>query len=375
MKKKLLIIDIKPTSLGYKLYYILKDYLDITLISLSNSRRYDEKIYKDLGIKVHSFNLMGQRYWKDKKIFSGLREGLKFFLKVLKLKREKYDFVLARGTNLGGKILFKIFKKQKKIYFPYDIGFLVYGLKLGERTKKAIEYERYCFEHADFIIHKGPEDELNLIKKSEVEKIPGKPIQFLPYCFNKWTMPIKKKKDKLRGLHVVYIGNFFPPDCEMLRISHQDISKLLAKQGINVNIYSDNPIQQLQEKYIHCYKEIPNLELNKRMSKYHYGILVNFHDMDVIDERLLKTTIANKFISYLEAGIPIIMNDEIVYMVSIIKKYNCGIIISEKDLPNLKKILEKQNYSKLLEGVKKARDYFSIENQKEQILEGLNIAH
>ncbi len=373
MKKKLLIIDIKPTSLGYKLYSILKDNLDITLVSLSGREKYEEQLYKDLGIKVYSFNLMGQRYWKDKKILSGSREGSKFFLKILELKRKNYDFVLARGTDLGGKLLFKTFKKQKKIYFPYDIGFLVWGLKIGERTQKEIEDERYCFKHADFIIHKGPEDELNLIKKIEVKHIPGKPIQFLPYCFDKWTLPIKKEGDKLKGMHLVYIGNFFPPETKMLKISNLEMSKMLAEQGINVHIYTNNPVNHPDGKYFHTYSEVPNLELNERMSRYNYGFLINFHNMDAIDERLLKTTIANKFISYLEAGIPIVMNDEVEYMVSLIKRFNCGVVISEKDLPNMKKILEKQNYSKLLKGVEKARKYFSLETQKKNVLTGLGL--
>ncbi len=372
-KKKLLIFDIKPTSLGYKLYSILKDYWDITLISLSNNKKYDEKIYKDLGIKVTSFNLMGQRYLKDKKFFLGIKEGLRFFFKILKLKLQKYDFVLARGTDLGGKIAFKIFKRQKKIYFPYDIGFLVWGLKLGERTKKEIKDERYCFEHADFIIHKGPKDELNLIKKEEVKNIPGRPIQFLPYCFNKWAIPIKEKKDKLKGLHLVYVGIFFPQNCEMLKISHSDLFRCFANQEMNIHIYSDSIASKIKGKNIHCYNEISNLELNKKMSKYHYGILTNFHNLDIIDTRLLKTTIANKFISYLEAGIPMIINNETKYMAEIIKKYNCGVIISEKDLSNLKKILEKQNYPELLKGVKKARKYFSFENQKKNIVKGFGL--
>ena len=111
MKKKLLMMSIAPTSMTYKMLYFLRNYLDITLISLSRKDKYPEEIYKKLGIKVYSFNFGGQGYWKNKNIFLCLKEILKFVFNFAKIKREKYDFVLAKTEpNYIGYILFKIFK-------------------------------------------------------------------------------------------------------------------------------------------------------------------------------------------------------------------------------------------------------------------------
>jgi hypothetical protein len=112
--------------------------------------------------------------------------------------------------------------------------------------------------------------------------------------------------------------------------------------------------------------------LNKEISKYHYGIATAFFDKNVVDKRFLKTTLGNKFMSYLEAGIPIIINDEMVFHSDLIRKYNCGVVISEEDLPNLKKILKKQNYPALIEGVKKARQDLLMSKNVKKIIEVLN---
>jgi len=374
LRKKLLMIDMYPTSLIYKLVYFLKDYFDITLVSLSKGERYFEETYKKLGINVYSFNFGGQKYWKDKKIFSGLKEGLKFAPRFIKIIIRKYDYVLAKtGPEWIGYLLFKIFRKAKKIYFPYDIGLFCSCAKNRQKLDKV--FERYNFEHADFIIHRGPEDELDLIRKSEIKKIKGKPVHFPPYCFDNWIMPIKKEKDKLNGLCLVYIGTSCTDP--LLEIQWPDIFKLIAKQGIDVHVYPTRTSKEnIPKKNIHIHKPLPNLELNKIMGRYHYGLVATFFNKKVVDKRLSKTTVGNKIFSYLEAGIPIIVDNETEFPLKLVRKYKCGIVVSKNDLSNLKEILEKQNYSRLLKGVKKAREELRISKHIKRLLieltEGLN---
>jgi len=371
-KKKLLIMTIKPTSQLYKLVSFLRLHLEITIVFLSGERFMKE--YKDLGIKTSCAHLIGKGFLKDKKIFLLFMNMLNFFFKTLKMKKEAYDYVFAGiGHDYIGYYLFKIFKKSKKIYFPYDIQLFVIGINKEKRPIFGIRTEKYCLENADFIFHKGPKNELNLIKKEEA-KVKGKSIQFLPYCLDNWIMPIKKEKSKLKGLHLVHIGSGAKDTCFYLRIKPKDIFRLITKQEINIHLYSFCAIDKIPSKYMHIHEIIPNLKLNKVMGKYHYGFILAFHKEDgYLDKRFLKTVTANKLFSYLEAGIPVLINDEIEFMVSIIKKYKCGVVISEKDLPNLKKILKKQNYSKLLEGVKKAREDLKLSNHSERIINELGL--
>lgn len=366
-EKKLLIMDQLPTSGTYKLTHFLKDYFDITFISLSKSKRYDENSYKNLGVDVYSFNFQGQNYWNWKKLFSfsRLNEIFKFLLQIKKIKRKNLDFVLARTEpNYVGLFLFKIFKSSKKIYFPYDISLFRYGGK--NRGKLDVFSEKYCFENADFIIHKGPENELDLIKESEIKKIKGKPIHFLPYCLDKWIIPIKKEKDKLRGLHLVYIGGGVGYS-KGLRRQSKEIFQLIANQGIKLHVYSleDEKFRSNPNIIFHGPEE--NFKLNKAMSKYHYGIIFSFHNKKIVREIFTETAMANKVFSYLEAGIPFIVNEEHEYMSNFIRKYKCGVVVSEKDLDNLKEILKKQNYLKLLENTKKTREKLRLSKQIKKV--------
>ena len=94
------------------------------------------------------------------------------------------------------------------IYFPYDIRANEYATK--EIAKKVrgipnfeIKAERFCFENADGIMHKGAPNELKYLNGRMLGdnlKICPLDISFLPYCSKEFIIPINKnklsKKDK-----------------------------------------------------------------------------------------------------------------------------------------------------------------------------------
>jgi hypothetical protein len=340
-------------------------------------------LYEDLGIKVYSYNFQGQRYLRDKRYFSSIKVIAKFLFKFFFLKMQRFDYVLARTEpNIIGFLLFKIFPKSKKIYFPYDISLFRYENPQKKRTKLDIISEKYCFKNADYILHKGPKDEIEWIKKREKYPISGKDIQFLPFCFDQWIMPFKTNKEKLKNLHLVYIGGLYYNYKDSTKILLSDpryklqwfeLFKLFSKQKIHIHAYSLDPVKDISNKYIHLYRSLPDKKLNSKLGIYKYGINIFFHNKENFDKRWWRAALSNKIFSYLEAGIPFIVNDELEFMANIIRKFKCGIVISEKDLPNLRKILEKQNYKKLLEGVKKAREHFRISKQIKILIDELEI--
>jgi len=365
-KRKLLMIDMYPTSLAYKLLYILKDYFEITLIVLQNEKNLNHLLedYNSLGIKIYYFDVNN----KKKDLF-------KLVLRLITERFKGYKFVLGKsGPNWPTYLIFKLFTSSKKIYFPYDI-FLFLCKNPRTRPRMGVFFEKSNFKNADFIIHKCPEDVLNLIRKDEVKKIRGKPIQFLP-CLDEWMVPITKKKTN--DLSIVYVGAA-PKDDPSIRKSWNEVFKQISKQGITVHVYplkmaKIQEFEKLHEKNIVYHEPISNKTLNKEISKYHYGLGSGaFFDEKLVDERMLKTGLGNKFLSCLEAGIPIIIDDYIKFSMDLVKKYNCGIVVPEKDIPNLRKIIEKQSYAKLLKGVKKAREEFKMSKLSKKLIEELNL--
>ena len=54
---------------------------------------------------------------------------------------------------------------------------------------------------------------------------------------------------------------------------------------------------------------------------------------------------SSRFVSYIEAGLPIIVNRQNEYMAKTVEKYGIGIIIENfEDLKNIRKILEQKDY-------------------------------
>ena len=374
MKRKMFILDSGYNTLTYKMVYFLRDYFEIFLISLSKKDEHSKEDYKKLGIETRFFNIVGRGYLKKKEFFKGFKEIFGFLFETIKLKIKlnKKDFVFARlGDNWVGEFLFKMFKKQKKIYFPYDIGLFYWKNPKIQRSKRDIKAEKYCFENADFILHKGPEDELNMIKESEA-KIKGKPIQFLPYCFDEWMLPLKNPKTNPKKISMVFIGHFLLNN-NLFRIPTDKIYKSVAKQGIALHIYAYEELKKLKGKNLYIHSPIPSKKLIKEMTNYDYLISLSFWDKKKISERFLKTTIGNRLFTPLEAGIPVVIDEEGEFASEIVKKYGCGIILSENDVPNIKKILQKQNYKKLLKNVEKAREDLRMSKQIKRLISELKI--
>jgi len=363
-KRKFLLIDMYPTSLTYKLLYSLKDYFEITYIILQNKEFNLLEDYKKWGIKIYFFDFKKQK----------LKNGLKLIWRLFLERIRGYDFVLGRaGPNWPTYLIFKLFESSKKIYLPYDI-FLYLWKDQSVRPKIGIFFEKSNLKNADFIIHKGPKDQLKLLKKNGITHLKSKPIQFIP-CFEEWIVPLNKKKTD--QLSVAYIG-IAPKDDPLFRVSWADEFKQISKQNIDLHLFilkaaKIQEFEKLSERNIFYHNPLSNKRLNEEISKYHYGLAATFFNKDIVDERMLKTSIGNKFLSYLEAGIPIIINDELEFCADLVRKYNCGVVISEKDLSNLREVLEKQDYQKLLLGVKRAREDLRLSKYNKIFLKELGL--
>lgn len=361
-KDKLLIVDICPTTLMYKLIFFLKDFFEIKYLILQKED-YNLLDYKNLGVKIDYFDVN-----KSKK------EKIKFFLRLIIERFKGYKFILGNNeSNWLTYFLFNIFDSSKKIYYIQDLFlFLLKNQRLRPRIGRV--FEKSNLKKADFIIHRGPENQFELVRKDEIKRIKGKKIQFFS-CFDRWIIPLNNK-DKTKDISLVFVG--VCPDYQpALRIPLNNMFEEIAKLGLNVHVYplyagGGNKFKKKENKNIIYHDQIPSSLLSKEISKYHYGIASAFYDKNFTDERFIQTGIGNKFLSYLEAGIPIIINEEQKYGAELIKKYNCGVVFKEKEINHLKEILKKQEYTKLLKGVERARKDLLASKNVKKIAQELN---
>src|SRR3989338_8659352 len=117
--------------------------------------------------------------------------------------------------------------------------------------------------------------------------------------------------------------------------------------------------EQKDNFYFHYHDKINPKELNKEISNYHYGIVLDFFNK-LINPLWQKTSVGNKIYNYLEAGLPVIMTNDLKAMADIVKKHKLGICIDYKDLKELKNILSNLDYEKLQKNVKIAQKELSI---------------
>lgn len=99
---------------------------------------------------------------------------------------------------------------------------------------------------------------------------------------------------------------------------------------------------------------------------YDYGLLLNRIDLDVQPRGGLKTTFASKFLTYVAAGLPIIVSREMVYMAELVESWGIGLVVSARELGNLAELLRVAPYERFKHNVAIAQTSFSAENHFER---------
>jgi hypothetical protein len=282
-------------------------------------------------------------------------------------------------------IAIKFFKKYPFIYFPYDIFSLEFpnvkaALKKGVKLFE-IKGEKYCFENADGVLHKGAPEEIEyLVKNSmfnEELKITPLRICFNPYCSDEFIVPINKNKvsRKDNSIHLVFIGGIH---YEKETIKNWNLLfKKIIEQKIHIHLYVKGlQLSEKQEKnqikksfpnlfsnpYFHVNFEMDIKELNKEVSKYDYGIWVDcIRYKDMRKEYQFAT--GNKIACFFESGLPFFYNSELKYVDRLMKDYALNLTqidMNKFNLKGLRNRLEKLNYKKLEKNVENARKDFNM---------------
>ena len=359
MKKQIVFIEYFPTINGYKIAKGLKDTgkYETVLISFNKVDKnffgasYDKIINLEVSQKINLKNL----FFFIRKMFS--KEGTKFFTEIKSLN--PYIVQINNLDLLTRLSLFLIDAKVPKIYYAYDI-LAFYRKKFSIRENFLKKIEKYYFKNMDGILHKGPKGELAPLDYS----VNAPDLALLPGCLEDWTHAPKKKS--MKEIHLAVAGP--PLEGSYYIHSFKDIVKEITSQKIHLHTYGKSLLndayflnEEKNNPYFHYHDKVSPDELNKSISECHYGLVSDFFNK-LINPLWLKTSVGNKMYNYLEAGLPIIMTNELQTMAEIVKKHKLGICIDYKDIKELKNILSNINYEKLQQNVKIAQKGLSIIN-------------
>lgn len=377
MKKQIVFAESSSTVFTAKLAKALRDkgYETILVSMLPAST---EEFNKAAFVKTISFNMKFMKvdfrnayiifkYFlsKSKEIISSIRE----------IRKLKPYIVIGRSTPNWGCVFFKyLFRKSPFVYFPYDIRSFCYEDMEEARNagvpKFELKAEKWCFENSDGILHKGDENELNMLDKKVLGNVNIKcpAIHFLPYCSRELIIPLNKNKlsKKDKEIHLVFVGHIGHEDSWINSI------KLVLNNKIHLYLYgktanvSDEELKNKlsgyfsefnKSKYFHYMGTLKPGPLIKEISKYDYGIWMGYYD---IYKKNITTATGNKLASHLEAGLPTIYFNNHKYIGELVNKYGIGVGINVNS--PLKEILRKQNYSQLIKNIEKARKEFQVES-------------
>lgn len=252
---------------------------------------------------------------------------------------------------------------------------------------KDFEGMEYIFKHCNTILsHFTKEQACTWAKEYNVSE---EKFFFFPEFCNKDNFN-KKPQIEYKNISLVYAGAI-PPTCFAEDYfpgkSHLRSIKLLTKQKINIdfvlppNVY--NTFFSSKDMYLDFIYES---ETNKRfnlikgkelgseiLNKYHFG----FFELETsgINHDLYKYAVTSKFAFYLEAGLPMLVNEKFVAIAQLVEENGLGIIFHNKDMKNLNTKLKiaQNEYDSFCENIKKFRKNFTY--TKNKIVEKIMVQH
>lgn len=261
------------------------------------------------------------------------------------------------------------------VYDAYDCTSLRFGFDNVPRKESVCE--KFCLENADGIVRREADIEIDYYRDAGYN-IKAPVLRFSDYCLEEYivTNPLPKLSDKDGEPHLVHAGNVCPMNLPSKRYGHAqfvDVGEILAAQKIHFHIYP-NPYQvqpypcyeQLasQTPYFHMHKPLPPFKITKEISQYDYSTNLHFTGADsIIERQWSKVAPGNRFATALEAGLPMIVNDELEYVCKLVNEYGLGIVIKRSDLGNLASIIAQADYEALQANVRKRRLAYSVRKQ------------
>ncbi|HCS19768.1 MAG TPA: hypothetical protein DIW47_04250 [Bacteroidetes bacterium] len=301
---------------------------------------------------------------------------------LLLLKKNKLPIKLIHAFEPKTMVAARIIRRYKgKI--PVTVDFQdVYVNYYGENPpiywmRKDIPFEKYCIENADGLIASS----LELIPAKKLFKVANLPptIFFPLYCDNSEFSTAISTSTEVNIVYVGGISSFSDTNPDSQITNYHYLINELDSQKIHFHIYPSPHVkkeiiseyQDLSNRlnYFHMHSTVAMSQLSAELSQYDFGIIPFFYNDSWIDNPKLKYSISLKLFNYLEAGLPIIISRDIFFQSWLVKRYDCGIVLSNRqEISTLSTLVKKENASRLKENVLTARHHLSLDAQIPRLL-------
>jgi glycosyltransferase involved in cell wall biosynthesis len=254
------------------------------------------------------------------------------------------------------------------------------GNQLARWLKEELPYERECLSRADGIVAHSiePNQALRMLRP---ERRP-KTLFFPLYCDDDSFQQVSSTPKHPGELHIVYAGGVAGSHRDSSHYGNTQFHGLIDRLGaqrIHFHIYpSPTNVRADWEEYeqldktnpwFHFHSPVPQENLAAELSRYDFGILPFFKELSDLSDMKLKYATSLKLFNYLEAGLPVIVSEDIVYQHWMATRYGAGITLKSEGIDYLRETLERQRYEELSRAVEQARTKLSLKANIPRLLD------
>ncbi len=310
-------------------------------------------------------------------VYRGLFDGIDTYASAGELARklQRYcdvDIVHALAEpNVDVEVAIRS-ANSRVVFDPVDITSMRFGDN-KQVNQAELEAERFCFEHTHGIVHKGPE--IQYARERYAIQCPT--LHFSNYCMDDWIVkdPLPKRSQRDTEWHFVIAGGISPLFISPRGYEYNqygELAKRLAQQRIHLHLYppptQGNPLATYallaaRNPYLHLHNGLPASEIGQEISQYDFGIWIHPKNPLVTDDSY-RLAIGNKFFTYLESGLPIIINHDLVYGSELVREHRVGIVFNyDREVDQLKNIIAACDYQALCTNVRAAREQLALSQQ------------
>jgi hypothetical protein len=295
--------------------------------------------------------------------------------------RQIHNVYIYHGFAPGSKfpdIVRDIVKTPFIIDFQ-DVYACYYGLNPDIRWLKfELPHEKNCLLLSNGIVAHSMESNV-AIRKYSKDKPPA--IFFPLYCDNDFFKNNTKQLSE-DHIHLVYAGGVAGSHRNKTHygsIQFHNLIKILSEQKIHFHIYPSPSIHSTDKTeyeqiavnniYFHFHKSVSQENLAYELNKYHFGILPFFLEDTQQSSEKYKYATTLKLFNYIEAGIPIIVSQDLVYQSWIVERYKAGLTITKNDLVRLKNIVTAIDYQAMVNTMIANRENISLKTHIPRLIQ------
>ena len=240
----------------------------------------------------------------------------------------------------------------------------------GKMTRKQSDDERFCFERSAGIILKAGEDYVR-----EHYHVTAPVLIFRDYCVPEATVtdPLPKLSARDGELHIVYTGMVFPMSHlrgPYGRSQYLGIAQQLAAAHVHFHIYPTPFSGKLDlsayeqfardSRYFHLHASVPPDKLPREISQYDWAMQIHDPTGTTLQVEQFTYTMGNKTFTYLEAGLPQVVNDELVACAEVVREWGIGVTLPWSQMAGLGDLLRAQDLQAIGANVVRAREELSM---------------